>query len=132
MLNQVVLQGRLTSTPELRMTQSQKQVTSFTVACERDYGAAGEKREVDFIDVVAWAGTAEFVSKWFRKGSMAVVSGRLQSRDWTDRDGGKRRSWEILADRVYFGEAKAKEAAAVDVPGPQFEEETGSDGQLPF
>ncbi len=132
MLNQITIMGRLTKDPELRMTQSQKQVTSFTVACERDYAPSGEKRETDFIDVVAWAGTAEFVSKWFRKGSMAVVSGRLQSRDWTDRDNNKRRSWEILADRVYFGEAKAKEAAAVDVPGPQFEEEPGSDGQLPF
>lgn len=132
MLNEIVVMGRMTRDPDLRYTQSQKPVVSFTLACERDYAPAGEKRETDFIDCVAWGGTAEFVSKWFRKGSMAVVSGRLQSRDWTDRDNNKRRSWEILADRVYFGETRAREAAAVDVPSPQFEEEKEPDGQLPF
>lgn len=142
MLNIITICGRLTKDPDLRMTQSQKPVASFTVACERDYAAAGEKREADFIDCVAWNNTADFVSKWFAKGSMAIVVGRLQSRDWTDREGGKRRSWEIIADRVYFGEAKKKDEAApmqefhpaqgpVNVSASTFEELNG-DGELPF
>jgi single-strand DNA-binding protein len=98
--------GRLTRDPELRYTQSQIAVASFTVACERDYAAGGGDRETDFIDCVAWRGTGEFVHKYFHKGSMIVVSGRLQSRRWTDRDDNKRTSWEILADSCYFGESK--------------------------
>ena len=107
MLNHIVVMGRLTRDPELRRTQSNLPVTSFTVAVDRDFsGRDGGERQTDFIDVVAWRSTAEFVSKYFTKGSMAVVSGRLQIRDWTDRDGGKRRSAEIVADNVYFGESK--------------------------
>ena len=107
MLNHIVIMGRLTRDPELRYTQSQLPVTSFSVACERDFGGRdGGEKQTDFIDVVAWRSTAEFVSKYFTKGSMAVVSGRLQIRDWTDREGGKRRSAEIVADNVYFGESK--------------------------
>ena len=107
MLNHIVLMGRLTRDPELRYTQSQTPVASFTLAVDRDFGGRdGSERQTDFIDVVAWRSTAEFVSKYFTKGSMAVVSGRLQIRDWTDRDGNKRRSAEVVADNVYFGESR--------------------------
>lgn len=107
MLNHITIMGRLTRDPELRYTQSQIPVASFTVACDRDFGGRdGGEKQTDFIDCVAWRQTGEFVSKYFTKGSMAVVSGRLQIRDWTDRDGNKRRSAEIVADNVYFGESK--------------------------
>ena len=107
MLNHITVMGRLTRDPELRYTQTQTPVTSFSVAVDRDYAPKdGGERQTDFIDCVAWRSTAEFVSKYFQKGSMAVVSGRLQMRDWTDRDGNKRRSAEIVADNVYFGESK--------------------------
>ncbi len=107
MLNHIVLMGRLTRDPELRYTQSQIPVASFTLAVDRDFGGRDSaERQTDFIDIVAWRNTAEFVSKYFNKGSMAVVSGRLQLRDWTDRDGNKRRSAEVVAENVYFGESK--------------------------
>jgi single-strand DNA-binding protein len=107
MLNHIVLMGRLTRDPELRYTQSQTPVASFSLAVDRDFGGRdGGERQTDFIDIVAWRSTGEFVSKYFTKGSMAVVSGRLQIRDWTDRDGNKRRSAEVVADNVYFGESK--------------------------
>ena len=107
MLNHIVLMGRLTRDPELRYTQSQTPVASFRLAVERDFGGRdGGERQTDFIDVSAWRSTAEFVSKYFTKGSMAVVSGRLQSREWTDRDNNKRTSFEVVADNVYFGESK--------------------------
>jgi single-strand DNA-binding protein len=110
MLNHIVVRGRLTRDPELRYTQSQLPVVSFTVAVDRDFGGRdGGDKQTDFIDCVAWRHTAEFVSKYFAKGSMAVVSGRLQIRDWTDREGGKRRSAEIVADNVYFGESKRRD-----------------------
>jgi single-strand DNA-binding protein len=98
--------GRLTRDPELRRTNSGKPVAGFTVAVDRDYAPDGQERETDFIDCVAWNGTAEFVEKYFKKGGMIVVSGRLQLRNWTDKDGNKRRSAEILASSVYFGEGK--------------------------
>ena len=101
MLNRIVLMGRLTRDPELRKTQSDTPVCSFSLAVDRDYKRDGEK-ETDFIDVVAWRSTAEFVSRYFAKGRMAVVEGRLQIRDWTDKEGGKRRSAEVIADNVYF------------------------------
>ena len=111
MLNHTVLMGRLTRDPELRYTQSQIPVASFTLAVDRDFGGRdGGERQTDFIDIVAWRSTAEFVSKYFTKGSMAAVSGRLQIRDWTDREGGKRRSAEVVADNVYFGGSKRREA----------------------
>ena len=107
MLNHITLMGRLTRDPELRYTQSQLPVVSFSIACDRDFGGRdGSEKQTDFIDIVAWRQTAEFVSKYFTKGSMAVVSGRLQIRDWTDREGNKRRSAEVVADNVYFGESK--------------------------
>lgn len=108
MLNRIVIMGRMTSDPELRRTGSGIAVASFAVACERDFGGKDQEKETDFIDCVAWRQTGEFVSKYFKKGSMIIVSGRLQIRSWTDKEGGKRRTAEVLADHVYFGESKAK------------------------
>ena len=107
MLNHITLMGRLTRDPELRRTGSGVAVTSFTIAVDRDIANkdTGE-RETDFVDCVAWRGTGEFVAKHFSKGKMAVVSGRLQNRSWKDRDGNQRRSAEVVADNVYFGESK--------------------------
>lgn len=111
MLNHITIMGRLTRDPELRYTQSQTPVASFTLAVDRDYGSRdGGEKQTDFIDCVAWRQTAEFVSKYFQKGSMAVVSGRLQIRDWTDREGGKRRSAEVVVDNVYFGESRRRDS----------------------
>lgn len=107
MLNHITIMGRLTRDPELRRTGSGIAVASFSVAVDRDYsGRDGGERETDFIDCVAWRQTGEFVSKYFAKGSMIVVSGRLQIRNWTDKEGNKRRSAEIVAENVYFGESK--------------------------
>ena len=108
MLNHIVLMGRLTRDPELRRTGSGIAVASFSLAVDRDFGSNREtgEKETDFIDVVAWRSTAEFVSKYFTKGRMAVVSGRLQIRGWTDKDGNKRRTAEVVADNVYFGDSK--------------------------
>lgn len=110
MLNRIVLMGRLTRDPELRRTQSGTAVVSFSIACDRDYAAQGAERETDFIDIVAWRGTAEFVEKYFSKGRMIVVGGRLQIRNWQDKEGNKRRSAEVVADNVYFGDSKRDSA----------------------
>ena len=111
MLDHITIMGRLTRDPELRYTQSQTPVASFTLAVDRDYGGRdGGEKQTDFIDCVAWRQTAEFVSKYFQKGSMAVVSGRLQIRDWTDREGGKRRSAEVVVDNIYFGESRRRDS----------------------
>ena len=110
MLNKIFIMGRLTRDPELRRTQSGTAVTSFSLAVDRDYKSQSGEKETDFIDVVAWRSTAEFVAKYFTKGRMAVVEGRLQIRDWTDRDGGKRRSAEVIADNVYFGDSRRDNA----------------------
>ena len=107
MLNHITIMGRLTRDPELRRTGSGTAVASFTVAVDRDFGGRdGGEKETDFIDCVAWRQTGEFVSKYFTKGSMIVVSGRLQIRSWSDKDGNKRRTAEVVADNVYFGESK--------------------------
>ena len=107
MLNHITIMGRLTRDPELRRTGSGVAVASFTVAVDRDFSPKdGGEKETDFIDCVAWRQTGEFVSKYFTKGRMAVVSGRLQIRSWTDKDGNKRRTAEIVADNVYFGDSK--------------------------
>ena len=107
MLNHIVIMGRLTRDPELRRTGSGIAVASFTVAVDRDFGGRdGGEKETDFIDCVAWRQTGEFVSKYFTKGRMIVVSGRLQIRSWTDKDGNKRRTAEVVADNVYFGDSK--------------------------
>ena len=113
MLNHIVIMGRLTRDPELRRTGTGVAVASFTVAVDRDFGKNenGEK-ETDFIDCVAWRQTGEFVSKYFTKGRMAVVSGRLQIRSWTDKDGNKRRTAEVVADNVYFGDSNKREGEA--------------------
>jgi single-strand DNA-binding protein len=114
--------GRLTRDPELRRTISGVVVSSFTLACERDFAAQGETRETDFIDIVAWRYTAEFVDKYFSKGQMAIVTGRLQIRNWQDKEGNKRRSAEILADHVYFGEAKRDKTTQGE---PQYDPQGG-------
>lgn len=151
MLNKIILMGRLTRDPELRRTQSGTAVTSFSIACDRDFKSQSGEKETDFIDIVAWRGTAEFVSKYFTKGRMAIVEGRLQIRDWTDKDGGKRRSAEVVADNIYFGDSK-RDSAPSDygtpppygapvgrgtAPAPMesrsdFAEIGEEDGELPF
>ena len=135
MLNRIILMGRLTRDPELRRTQGGTAVANFSLAVDRDFKdkQTGEKT-TDFIDIVAWRSSAEFVSRYFAKGRMAVVEGRLQLRDWTDRDGNKRRTAEVLAEHVYFGDSKpkAQEGDAGRPPEgfvPDFGDE---DGELPF
>ena len=110
MLNKVVLMGRLTKDPELRPTGSGTAVTSFSLACDRDFKSQSGDKETDFIEVVAWKNTAEFVSKYFSKGRMAVVEGRLQIRDWTDKSGNKRTTAEVVAENVYFADSKRSES----------------------
>ena len=152
MLNHIVIMGRLTRDPELRRTGSGVAVTSFTVAVDRDFGnrESGE-RETDFIDCVAWRQTGEFVSKYFAKGRMAVVSGRLQIRNWTDKEGNKRRTAEVIADNVYVGDSKRDgdsantfaaapaapafggyTAPAPSAPASDFAMLSDDDAQLPF
>ena len=149
MLNHIVLMGRLTRDPELRRTQAGIAVASFSLAVDRDFGSRdGGEKQTDFIDIVAWRNTAEFVSKYFTKGKMAVVSGRLQIRDWTDREGGKRRSAEVVAVNVYFGDSKRDSAPSAggsnyggqssygggyDAPSISADfTEAEDDGELPF
>ena len=119
MLNRIIIMGRLVRDPELRTTQSGISVTSFTLAVDRDFKSrdSGEK-STDFIDVVAWRQTAEFVCKYFAKGSMAVAEGRLQIRDWKDRDGNNRRSAEVVADNVYFGSSKRESSSGDSYGSP--------------
>ena len=146
MLNHIVLMGRLVRDPELRQTQSGVSVVSFRIAVDRDFQSRdGGEKQADFIDIVAWRNTAEFVSKYFTKGRMAVVSGRLQVREWTDREGGKRYSTEVVADNVYFGDSKNSAGAGGQASGgrtggngydappiqPGFDE-VDDDGDLPF
>ena len=134
MLNKIILMGRLTRDPELRKTGNGTAVTSFTLAVDRDYKPQDGERETDFIDVVAWRGTAEFVSKYFTKGRMAVVEGRLQVRDWKDKDGAKRRSTEVIADSVYFGDSKkVSESDTPAEPSGEIRELPDEEkGELPF
>lgn len=129
-LNKIIIMGRMTKDPELRYTQSQKPVASFTLAVDRDY--SGGEKETDFVECVAWSRTAEFVDQYFVKGQMAIAEGRLQSRDWTDRDNNKRKSWEIVAERVYFGEAKRRDAEEAPETQSRFRELNDSDGEMPF
>lgn len=147
MLNKIIIMGRLTRDPELRRTGSGTAVTSFSLASDRDFKGQNGEKETDFVDVVAWRATAEFVSKYFTKGRMAVVEGRLQLRDWTDKDGNKRRSAEVVADNVYFGDSKRDDAPAYNAPAygaptggtpkpanahTDFAEISEEDGELPF
>ena len=117
MLNKIFLQGRLVADPELRHTQQGTPVASFRIAVDRDYKNQSGNKETDFINIVAWRGTGEFVSRYFRKGSMIVVEGSLQSRRWEDRDGNKRTSWEINVEHAYFGEGK-REGGPSRTPAP--------------
>ena len=112
MLNHIVVMGRLTRDPELRKTASGVSVTSFTVAVDRDFTQQDGQKETDFLDVVAWRNTAEFAAKYFAKGRMAIVSGRLQIRNWEDKDGNKRRTAEILAENIYFGDSRKDDTAS--------------------
>ena len=151
MLNHITIMGRLVRDPELRRTGTGVAVASFTLAVDRDFGGQGSERETDFIDCVAWRQTGEFVSKYFTKGRMAVVSGRLQIRNWTDKDGNKRRTAEVVADNVYFGDSKREgeatgatyaapaapafggySAPSATAPASDFAMLSDDDAQLPF
>lgn len=125
MLNKIVIMGRLVKDPELKQTQNGLPVASFRIASDRDFKDQNGNKETDFIDVVAWRQTAEFVCKYFTKGRMAVVEGRLQIRPWTDKDGGKRYATEIVANSVYFGDSKPDTGAGQSVS-------SFNDGALPF
>ena len=128
MLNHIVIMGRLTRDPELRRTGSGIAVASFSLAVDRDYSPKdGGERETDFIDCVAWRQTGEFVSKYFTKGRMAVVSGRLQIRSWTDKEGNKRRTAEVVADNVYFGDSRRDSDSGSSYSGNSY----GSYGSAP-
>lgn len=139
MLNRIEIMGRLTRDPEQRRTGNGTAVTSFTLAVDRDFASQGQEKETDFIDCVAWRSTAEFVSKYFTKGCMAVVTGRLQIRNWNDKDGNKRRSAEVVADGVYFGDSKRDGESKPQNPAkPQepvtddYDPITDDDSELPF
>lgn len=147
MLNKIILMGRLTRDPELRRTQQGTAVASFSLAGDRDYKAKGAEKETDFIDIVAWRNTAEFVSKYFSKGRMAVVEGRLQVRSYTDKEGNNRRAAEVVADNIYFGDSKKDgnsgngNYGAADYGGGyeggsyesgDFNEVSEEEGELPF
>lgn len=135
-LNHITIMGRLTRDPELRRTPTGTNVTSFSLAVERDYKGQGGEKETDFIDCVAWRGTAEFVSRYFTKGRMAVVDGRLQIRDYTDKDGNKRRTAEVVAESVYFGDSnngnKGADNGYNNQSGGFAELPDGDYGDLPF
>ena len=127
MLNRIIIMGRLVRDPELRTTQSGISVTSFTLAVDRDFKSReSSEKSTDFIDVVAWRQTAEFVCKYFAKGRMAVVEGRLQIRDWKDRDGNNRRTAEVVADNVYFGDSKRDGQSGGDYAPPAYGSPVGS------
>lgn len=136
MLNHIVIMGRLTRDPELRCTSNGTSVTSFTLAVDRDFKNASGDRDTDFIDVVCWRNTAEFVYTNFSKGRMAVASGRLQIRTWTDKDGSKRKTAEIVADNVYFGDNKPAQESytgqTFTKPEQTFSDIEETDGDLPF
>lgn len=137
MLNRCTLMGRMVRNPELRRTNSGTAVASFTLAVDRDFTPKDGEKETDFIDVVAWKHTAEFVEKYFSKGRMAVVDGRLQIRGWTDKDGNKRRTAEIVADNVYFGDSKKEASDGGFAAEPTdyksaFQNMVDDDEELPF
>lgn len=131
MLNKIIVMGRMVRNPELRRTNTGTAVASFTIACDRDFKSEGGERDADFIECVAWRNTAEFVSKYFTKGRMAVVSGRLQTRNWTDKEGNKRNAKEIVAESVYFGDSKREELQSYAAPQESFAE-LPDDGEIPF
>ena len=140
MLNKIFIMGRLTRDPELRTTNSGTSVASFSLAVNRNYKGADGEKETDFIDCVAWRSTAEFAAKYFAKGRMAVVEGRLQIRPWTDKEGNNRRSAEVIVDNMYFGDSKrdgdtggARPASGpVNVSANDWQEADEDEGDLPF
>ena len=142
MLNRVTIMGRLTRDPELRYTQTNTPVTSFAIAVDRDFKTQGGERETDFFDVVAWRTTAEFVNKYFSKGRMAVIEGKLQTRTWADKDNKSRKAVEVVAESVYFGDSKKDgDSAPLSTPPVSgtsyslpkgFTELEDDDGELPF
>lgn len=139
MLNEIVIMGRLTRDPELRRTDSGTAVTSFAIACDRDFKSQSGEKETDFIDIVAWRSTAEFVSRYFSKGRMAVIEGRLQIQDWTDKEGNKRRNAQVVAKSVYFGDSKFNDSksdwTAPPVPSAShtaYSDDDQEEGNLPF
>ena len=132
MLNHISIMGRICNDIELRRTNNNVAVASFTLAVDRDFKNSNGEKETDFIEIVAWKNTAEFVSNYFGKGRMAIVAGRLQTRKWTDKDGNKRTSYEIVADNVYFGDSKKEDSgrfeSTSDIPaGDPFD-----DDEFPF
>lgn len=133
MLNKIIIMGRLTRDPELRRTQGGTAVTSFTMAVDRDFKSQSGEKETDFIDVVAWRNTGEFAAKYLAKGRMAAVEGRIQVRDWQDKDGNRRKSVEVVADNVYFADSKrdSKPQESRTVADQEFDE-IEDDGDLPF
>ena len=133
MLNKIIIMGRLTRDPELKRTQSGTAVTSFALAVDRDFKDSSGEKATDFIDVVAWRNTAEYVAKYFSKGRMAVIEGRVQSRTWKDKHDQSRKTTELRVDNIYFADSKKDGAAsASENTGGGFEELTEDDGELPF
>lgn len=132
MLNHITLMGRLVRDPELRTTQSGVSVCSFTIAVDRDFSGKGEEKLTDFVDVVAWRNTADFVSKYFSKGRMAIVDGSLQSRKWQDKEGNNRVSWEVLANNIYFGDSKRNDNGQQTQTAQSFTDVAEENGELPF
>ena len=142
MLNEVILMGRLTRDPDVRMTQNGTTAANFALACERDYAPQGQDRETDFFDIVAFRNTADFVGQYFSKGQLVAVKGRLQQRDWTDKQGNKRRTTEILAYRCYFAEKRQDRDASdagfqqmsdsTPVPFAEPDMQMGLGDELPF
>lgn len=131
MLNNVIIMGRLTRDPELRRTQSGTAVTSFTLAVDRDFKSQSGEKETDFVDVVAWRNTGEFAAKYLAKGRMAAVEGRIQVRDWQDKDGNRRKAVEVVADNVYFADSK-RDSKPQETPATSEFDEIEDDGDLPF
>ena len=132
MLNKIFVMGRLVKDPELRMTANNVPVASATLACDRDFKDKSGEKQTDFIEVVVWRQTAEFFAKNFSKGRMVVVEGRLQMREWTDKDGNKRRSFEVQADNVYFSDSKPTEQKPAQQPAQGVFSELDDDEPLPF
>lgn len=133
MLNHITIMGRMTRDPELRYTNAGTAVASFALAVDRDFKGQNGQKETDFIECVAWRGTGEFAAKHFFKGKMAVVDGRLQIRDWTDKQGNKRKSAEVVVSNIYFGDSRREEERHEDdFPEPEFEEMDEEEGDLPF
>lgn len=132
MMNNVVLMGRLTADPEPRHTPTDVAVTTFTLAVDRSYVKTGADRQTDFIDIVAWRSTAEFVCRYFRKGLLVAVQGSIQTRSYQDKDGNRRKAFEVVADKVFFAENKRSQSTAPDIGQDDDFEDIEDDGDLPF